>query len=143
LNRAEPAVQSNGQREKKEKARSAQNRAFRSGAGLYDIGASAVRQSGIRPGGQSLLLRASPTAGCEANPRLVDEDHAFASSTNTSAWQAFGAHQQIRSLPRNSGSARSSVGYVKIQALYLAITSAREPSRPTTNGLPHFVDRPT
>jgi hypothetical protein len=66
----------------------------------------------------------------------------FASSTSTSPWHASGAHQQMRSRPRSSSSAFMSAGCATIQARYFAMTSVREPSRPTTNGLPHLLGRP-
>lgn len=66
----------------------------------------------------------------------------LARSINTSPWHASGAHQQMRSRPRSSSSAFNSAGCATIQARYLAMTSAREPSRPMTNGLPHLLGRP-
>jgi hypothetical protein len=66
----------------------------------------------------------------------------FASSMSTLPWHASGAHQQTRSRPRSSSSAFISSDCVTIHARYFAMTSAREPSRQMTNGLPHLLGRP-
>ncbi|WP_454635008.1 hypothetical protein [Bradyrhizobium cenepequi] len=63
----------------------------------------------------------------------------LASSVKTSPWHASGADQQMRSRPRSSSSAFMSAGCATIHARYFAMTSAREPSRPMTNGLPPFT----
>jgi hypothetical protein len=67
-----------------------------------------------------------------------------ARSSSTSPWQRSGAHQHTRFFPRSSGNAAISSGWSQIHVRYLAMTSARVPSRglfglSITNGLPHLL----
>lgn len=84
--------------------------------------------------------RWGPISGSAAE---ITGESPLAISTRTSPWQGLGWHQHPSTFPRSSRrAAATSSGCSVRYCRYFPITVDLSPSRPISNGLPHFDGRP-